>query len=494
MVSPTFAEAIVAACAETDAPNISAVTIGRTHLGVMGGTLLEASRDVFGMLERGWSAVTGGLISPGALLKAGASVAPKPPDMLPGETPMQYINRSQSAVGGEAYPALTRYPGESPTEYLKRSNTYIQKLGSANEAQSGLEGMRAGLSGAASDTANLGSSLTSPMSIALMGSGPLAKALPVAGKVAGTARAALKGTEAAASLGFGGKGAADIVTAGIDNTPEAWQKRLQGASQMVAGGAGLADVAPSFQRAQEWLQNKIYPRVGQNAVNVAKPANTFSDLLSRPIGQFLPPQVKTVLSDFISRMAPNAAPMNFEELHQWTSDINNWIFSKEGKGLPPKSFELLKRGVVEAREALNHSADAGGVGDYWNGYNREYAKATKVGKGANAAGAALGAASGGALGFEASAPMPGPMRYLATSAGATAGGFAGKRVVGGMVDSVLNRNPSARLPIVAGSASDTAQSIMDMAKRGLISPGEADRRIARLGQSVKVNPLPRIPY
>src|SRR5258708_13403836 len=41
---------MVAACAETDAPNISAVTIGRIHLGVMGGSLLEASRDLFGML------------------------------------------------------------------------------------------------------------------------------------------------------------------------------------------------------------------------------------------------------------------------------------------------------------------------------------------------------------------------------------------------------------------------------------------------------------
>ena len=41
---------MVAACAEKDAPKISAVTIGRSHLGVMGGSLLEASRDVFGML------------------------------------------------------------------------------------------------------------------------------------------------------------------------------------------------------------------------------------------------------------------------------------------------------------------------------------------------------------------------------------------------------------------------------------------------------------
>ena len=43
---------MVAAYAETDAPSISVVTIGRTHLGVMGGTLLEASRDAFGMLEQ----------------------------------------------------------------------------------------------------------------------------------------------------------------------------------------------------------------------------------------------------------------------------------------------------------------------------------------------------------------------------------------------------------------------------------------------------------
>src|ERR1700680_4563733 len=39
-----------AACAETDAPNISAVTVGRIHLGCIGGPLLGAGRDVFGML------------------------------------------------------------------------------------------------------------------------------------------------------------------------------------------------------------------------------------------------------------------------------------------------------------------------------------------------------------------------------------------------------------------------------------------------------------
>src|SRR5260370_367328 len=41
---------MVAACAETDAPSVSAAAIGNIHLGVMGGSLLQAGGDVFGML------------------------------------------------------------------------------------------------------------------------------------------------------------------------------------------------------------------------------------------------------------------------------------------------------------------------------------------------------------------------------------------------------------------------------------------------------------
>src|SRR5258705_7495442 len=40
---------MVAACAETDAPSVSAAAIGSIHLDVMGGSLLQASGDLFGM-------------------------------------------------------------------------------------------------------------------------------------------------------------------------------------------------------------------------------------------------------------------------------------------------------------------------------------------------------------------------------------------------------------------------------------------------------------
>jgi len=85
------------------------------------------------------------------------------------------------------------------------------------------------------------------------------------------------------------------------------------------------------------------------------------------------------------------------------------------------------------------------------------------------------------------------LRYLAASAGATGGGLAGRKVIGGMVENVLNRNPAARLPIVAGSVtapSGAINAIMQMAKDGDISPGEATRRISNLGVSTKVN----VPY
>jgi len=41
---------MVAACAETDAPDVSAAATGSIDLDVMGGSLLSAGGDVFGML------------------------------------------------------------------------------------------------------------------------------------------------------------------------------------------------------------------------------------------------------------------------------------------------------------------------------------------------------------------------------------------------------------------------------------------------------------
>src|SRR5450759_998262 len=41
---------MVAACAETDVPSISAATVGRIHLGIMSCSLFQRRGDVFGVL------------------------------------------------------------------------------------------------------------------------------------------------------------------------------------------------------------------------------------------------------------------------------------------------------------------------------------------------------------------------------------------------------------------------------------------------------------
>src|SRR5476649_2216756 len=41
---------MVAACAETDIPSISAARVGKIHLGVMLGSLFQAGGDMFGVL------------------------------------------------------------------------------------------------------------------------------------------------------------------------------------------------------------------------------------------------------------------------------------------------------------------------------------------------------------------------------------------------------------------------------------------------------------
>jgi hypothetical protein len=61
------------------------------------------------------------------------------------------------------------------------------------------------------------------------------------------------------------------------------------------------------------------------------------------------------------------------------------------------------------------------------------------------------------------------------------GAQVGGNVAGSMVRSVLESTPE-----------QYTRTLLD-AKEGKISPGEADRRIAKAGGKVKIKPLPQIP-
>jgi outer membrane lipoprotein SlyB len=260
----------------------------------------------------------------------------------------------------------------------------------------------------------------------------------------------------------------------------------------VMGATRAVEGIPSFERAKAALTTEVYPRVGQNVVDVSVPSKTFSNLLNRPAGQLLPPQVRSALGEFVYRMSPTGDPYRFQDLHELTSDLNDYIFSKEGKELPSKTRALLQQGVQETRESLNSAANSAGVGKPWQSFNKEWSRASKIQSAANWAGGTAGGLTGGFLGYEAGKQFGVP-GYFSGPAGAAAGGAAGKAAIGGMVRSVLKR-PGDVTTMMPAPPTGNVDAIMQMAKDGLISPGEADRRIARLGQSVKVNPLPRIPY
>jgi hypothetical protein len=95
------------------------------------------------------------------------------------------------------------------------------------------------IAGAAKDTADMGTSVTTPVGIGTMALGPVSK---VPGAVGTAAKVALPLVSAA----FAGKGAKDIYEAGTENTPEAWQQRLGGAAQVAGGAAGVANVRAIF--------------------------------------------------------------------------------------------------------------------------------------------------------------------------------------------------------------------------------------------------------
>jgi hypothetical protein len=92
------------------------------------------------------------------------------------------------------------------------------------------------LAGSIKDTADLGTSTTTPVGLATMALGPLSK---VPGAIGTAAKVAIP----AVSAGFAAKGVSDIATAGTENTPEAWQQRLIGGAQVVGGAAGLGESA-----------------------------------------------------------------------------------------------------------------------------------------------------------------------------------------------------------------------------------------------------------
>ena len=127
------------------------------------------------------------------------------------------------------------------------------------------------IAGSARDASDLAAGQTSPLGIGTMAAGAATK---VPGAI-GTVAKALSG---AASIGFAGKGGADILEAGTANTPEAWQQRLAGGAQLAGGMAGAQasakDLLTAPKTAADLYASALKPSTTLAAAERAKRVQT----------------------------------------------------------------------------------------------------------------------------------------------------------------------------------------------------------------------------
>lgn len=165
------------------------------------------------------------------------------------------------------------------------------------------------ISGTVKDASDLVAGQTSPIGIATMAGGALTKAPGAVGTLAriGTG---------AASAGFAGKGAADVIGAGTENTPEAWQQRLQGGAMVAGGAAGVGATRPlktALSTAGKAIPESVPERMYESAL---KPSTTL------PAGKRAQ-IIRTGLENEIPVSAEGAA-----KLSDLLNDVNQKIADK----------------------------------------------------------------------------------------------------------------------------------------------------------------------
>lgn len=155
--------------------------------------------DKPGVVQRAWNWASTGLVSPSQFLQTALHTSP-------------LIDASSvQAPSAEALKAESQ-------RFDPRENPFSAAV-------------RRGTAGALADTAQVGSSQSSPLAIGTALTGGAA-ALP--GRIGTAARLMTAGS----AVGFGAQGAGQIEDAGLQNTPEAWQQRLMGAGTVAGSLAG----------------------------------------------------------------------------------------------------------------------------------------------------------------------------------------------------------------------------------------------------------------
>ncbi len=232
---------------------------------------------------------------------------------------------------------------------------------------------------------------------------------------------------------------------------------------------------------------KIADRMTENkAMSVPGPIQTILDKASG--GE--QPKIAGMDAAEFQRRAPEAyqkmvdagaiqpsQPMNILQLRHLRTDLNNLIFDRNIADTFKGPMKDLAKSV---QDEIVNSLPNQTAKNWYLATNKEANRAYAMQRKADAAGPYIGGGLGAGIG-EKIGGLPGAA--WGAGIGSAVGRVAGKPIVGGMVRSVLNRDIGPVTP-----PPGAIENIMQAAKDGTISPGEATRRIANMGGSTKVQP------
>jgi len=202
--------------------------------------------------------------------------------------------------------------------------------------------------------------------------------------------------------------------------------------------------------------------------------------------------------DKISPPKPDSGmvdPTTFKGLTTFRTIFNAWKYERS---LPAASRNALGAAADAMAEEAQQIAAREGYGKEWTKYQAEYSR----GKGAIRKAEKYGPAIGQGVGALAGAVAPELVRVPGAAHGymplaVAPGAYAGMRVgekVGKLAEPVtkliVNRRGTPNIRPLPPTPEAYTRTLLE-AKEGKISPGEADRRIARMGGRVKVRPIPQ---
>ncbi len=202
----------------------------------------------------------------------------------------------------------------------------------------------------------------------------------------------------------------------------------------------------------------------------------------------VPPEIADTLK---SQGIDPSQPMNMYQARTMLKRVNDIVRNAKGfnADAPSKlAITNLKRFASSLDQDISAAADQGGFGKDYQRMQTEYRRGSQIIRAGDNAGPIIGGALGAKIGSQAG----GLAAAEGAGLGAVAGRYLGKPTIGAATRAVIERNAGApRLRSLPPTPEAYHRSVIEAAKNGDISPGEADRRISAAGGKVRVRPIPQ---